>query len=215
MRSFSSVIFVLALSILFTPTQSYGQPETSDKPSTEDLPIVKANPSLDKKLLNNLPEVVQQSTVFIDSDVNSDSVIFYPDGTLVPGQSADKVARAKEIQKRGGCGNTSFLAYPFAFRISLGNCAVFGYKGYSRHYSWWAAPGVDGSVAVQGGGFRCANYVEQPLPGSDCGPSGYVQKWVGFGAANSGSGYAYWGNVLATPKIRSKSIVYPYSGAWR
>ncbi|WP_219107485.1 hypothetical protein [Austwickia sp. TVS 96-490-7B] len=178
-----------------------------------NLPLVKANPQLSLDLLKSLPDAAKNSNVHIDSSIDKSTVLFYPDGTLVPGQSADKMQRGKSMR---GCGDwTSFYAPPFVIGpVAEQNCGVFGHKGYTRGYTWKANDGVFTQAVVQARGYECVDYVTVPLPGSDCGYKGYREVFKGLGVGANGSGSVFWGNVISKPAVRGQSLgtPFPYSG---
>lgn len=118
------------------------------------------------------------------------------EGVLVPGLDvgpggaarSDGTAAAQSAQS-GGCGNwQQAVAGITGYAASTNGCAVFGYTGYYRPYSWskWA----DASMCVQGKGWS------NPT----------TMTWWGLGCSNNSDVLVPWGNVLAYTQVRGYSL---------
>lgn len=187
-----AVAALVAVTGVASAAASTGAPDQDT--SISDLPVAQANPDVSEELIASLPEVVQQSDVTIDSSFEAGTPIIYPDGTPVEGQSEQ--AQRAAVVARAFCGAT-------AFANGLGNwgspsycnVAVFGSVGWTQGYAWSSAKGIaNPRGCAQGLGFNAQK----------------VQTWYGLGVCGQGDAYSIpWGNVLATPGVRVKSLSIP------
>ncbi|WP_290474030.1 hypothetical protein [Leifsonia sp. 71-9] len=90
-------------------------------------------------------------------------------------------------QSRAGCGETvRSVAGMFGYTTSVQGCAVAGYPGYQRSYSW--SKTSDTSVCTKGKGFNGNN-----------------ATWYST-SCSSGSWSVPWGNVLAYTQMQGMSL---------
>lgn len=154
--------------------------------------IEKANPGISEEVLQSLPDVVKDSDVQIADDFVPNTPIYYPDGTLVPGQSTAAIARAAACSE-----NVSSAIYNEWGAVITSCHSIFGSPGLKVTYAWQATSDSIGIVRVQG--FQMIT----PQPGR------YDPYWKSNGR-NTGSEVikitVTWGNVLANLKAQGKSL---------
>lgn len=156
--------------------------------------MARANPNVPAAVIAELPEVVQQSTVMIDPEFIPGSPIVYPDGTPVEGQSesATRQAAMAAYLCSGSAWGPPTAAWGPA---NVCGSAVFGSPGYTRGYRWSGSQGIASPKGcAQGRGFNSSG----------------AATWYGLGVCGQGATYPVpWGNVLANPAVRAKSMSPP------
>lgn len=150
-------------------------------------PAAVHNPTVPLSVIRALPLAIQDdSTISIDPKLDPTVPIVYADGAPVPGQSA------RAMKMASSCA-TYVAALPGGSWSPAvrGNCAVAGHPGYQLTYSWSTAPQVNSSACAQGTGF----------------PSGKPPvTWYNIGCGKNGSYWVPWGNSLAQPLLKARSI---------
>lgn len=181
LRQFAIGITALALTCALAPA-------AASSPTASVDPVSRANPSISREVTSALPPLVRASSVVIDPTITADTVIVYPDGTLVPGQSAAKTVRAAS-----SCG-----VFVFVRGVNTSTCAVFGSPGLKMKYTWNATgrPTPVGCVAGEGH--------------DDVGRV----KWLSAGCGTSGRTTIPWGNNLAKPRLKASSGNLLFAGGW-
>ncbi|GAA0434552.1 hypothetical protein [Leifsonia naganoensis] len=95
--------------------------------------------------------------------------------------------QGRVVQSRAGCGEkVRSVAGMFGYSTSVQGCAVAGYPGYQRSYSW--SKTSDTSVCTKGKGFNGNN-----------------ATWFST-SCSSGSWSVPWGNVLAYTQMQGMSL---------
>ena len=186
----------LALLVVLTGLAAPASAAVPDKGSTiGDLPIAKVNPQVSDEVIESLPDVVQQSTVGIAPDYQPGTPIYYPNGKLVEGQSAEVMQAAVACSR-------SVIAPPGGAWSKADVCptAIFGYPGFYKFYSWARSSDTMGCVQVRG-------YQYETTP---------VATWRSAGCGNFNNVEVYWGNVLGNPaaRARSQAVVNGWVADW-
>lgn len=192
MRKYARAIVVAFAAALMTiPVAGTAVAGTTDKPT----PIEKANPGISKAVVDSLPEVVKNSSVKISPDFQPGTPIYYPNGSLVPGQSEMAVAAA------ASCSNTVYSAVTGTWGTAQDGCgAIFGSPGLRVPYKWQATSSSSGSA--NRGVVRCRGY----------------RSGTAYWASN-GSNVGFetivvtvdWGNMLAPLRAQAYKISGAYS----
>lgn len=195
-RARSAMVAVVAVSTWIGGTlQATAAPPSDDGPSAataahlRSLPVAERNPALSLELLASLPPVVQQSTtVTIDPELEPGTPLIYTDGTVVPGQSEDAIEAAAT------CGGTAWGPPGGAWgAASTSGCGVWGYDSTARvSYRWWLSQAAFTTAQVQGWGYNSAK----------------TGGWygVGSGSNNYVGTTVPWGEVIAVPKLRARTL---------
>jgi hypothetical protein len=112
-----------------------------------------------------------------------------PDGKFSSLSEAAKEIIRRSMAPEIDCGQwVRSVAGPGVYWDSIDGCAVAGYPGYVREYSW--SNGSDMMVCVQGRGWN---------------DSGAI--WGSLGCSDQGATFGvHWGNSLAYTKVRGMSL---------
>jgi hypothetical protein len=186
MRLLRLVVPLALAGVLAVSAAGVAQAQGSD--GDKQLPIAIANPGVSQEVIDSLPDVVKQSDVHIDASYMPGMPIYYPDGTLVEGQSAEARAAAAL------CENLIAYGPPGGAWGAASVCGggVFGSPGWQQGYAWAAIEGTFTSGCVLARGFNSTG----------------TQTWYSNGCGTSGGGLVPWGNVLASPAARALSYAY-------
>lgn len=91
------------------------------------------------------------------------------------------------------CGPYAAYAPPFTWSTWKAGCSVLGWDdSATKGYHWGVPAWSDGQACAQGKGFH---------------PSGAY--WISLGCGTGGNGTVHWGNVIAYPKFKNRSIAAP------
>lgn len=161
---------------------SVSQDETTLDPATYEGTLIVATPEGDVYV----DVAAGEAALFADRT----------DGSLesLPEQAQELIAsqpqaRIDAARADGGCGNwQNAVAGPGVYWESVNGCAVIGYNGYQRTYSWSNQGNM--TICVQG------------RSGSNA--------WYTLGCAGPGGGHSDvavpWGNVLNYTKVKGQSV---------
>ena len=162
-----------------------------------DVPAASTNnPHVALDVIRQLPPIIRDDpSVTIDPSYVPGPII-YPDGTPVPGQSAEMEAAAAT------CGGTVFgTAGGVWGPVSQGNCSLFGSPGYAHRYNWQRAAFVFTQGCVRVRGFNQAG----------------ESTWYSSGCGTSGGATVPWGNILAMPQAQaySQAVAAGFTANWQ
>jgi len=179
------LIPAIALTAVAAMVFATGPAFADDATKSEPTAVETANPGLSRQVLESLPPVVKASSVKIDSSYTPGTPIVYPDGTLVPGQSATMQAKAA-----ASCGGRVVALGNGAWSpSSVSNCSVFGSPGWKVTYSWSRAFGVYTTGCVRAKAYNASG----------------TSYWVSAGCGTSSYVNAPWGNILGVPAVQAFS----------
>jgi hypothetical protein len=168
-----------------------GSAQAQGSDGDAQLPVTVANPGVSQEVINSLPPVVQQSDVHIAASFVAGTPIYYPNGTLVEGQSAAGAARAATAF--AVC-NLSAWGPPGGNwgGASVCTAAVWGSPGATQGYNWARGFGCFTTGVVQVRGYNSSG----------------TETWYSAGSGTSGGGNVPWGNILSVPAARALSYGY-------
>lgn len=111
------------------------------------------------------------------------------------GDSVQNLSNATALASCGSWHNA--VALPTSYATSANGCAVAGYSGYTRPYSW--SNQSDVTACVRGKGYKGSTVI-----------------WQGLGACNSANDVRVpWGNVLAYTQTSGRSLSGVTGAAYR
>ncbi len=152
-------------------------------------PIQRANPGLSEEVVRSLPEIVKNSNVKVAPDFVAGTPIAYPNGELVPGQSAKTVAAALACTEQVYSAASGYWG-----PVAISCTSIFGSPGYEVVYKWQATTGdvaTKGVVRVRGFSSGTTEYWK-----SNGQNIGYETRFI----------TVTWGNVLANLKAQAYKV---------
>ena len=200
-RARKALVAGAVVALVLSGTNSVMAADSGAGAATDDLsrlPVAIANPDVPLEVIAALPDVVQRSDVLIADDFQVGSLIVYPDGRPVEGQSDELVAAAERAQCTGTVIAPASGAWSNADRCGV---AVFGHVGYYRYYGFTTGGGIAAPrVCGQGRSFTVAG----------------SPTWTGVSCGTIAGGSVHWGNVLSNPQFRAQnlSVGWPATVSW-
>lgn len=185
LRALGVAVGTLALSAMLVPAANAETEQATDAPIT-DSPV---SGTLDPSTFEGPVLIATESGEYL-TYVNSGELINTAQsvrndvakGVEPAGATTDAAARAT-------CGTWhNAVAGPSVWWTSVDGCAVFGYPGYVRYYSWENMSDV--SACVQGKGWNSSG----------------AATWTSLGCTDNADVAVAWGNVLAYTQVKGVSI---------